>query len=254
MIKSTFEMEKKFLSEGYNFMIGVDEAGRGPLAGPVVAVATTVRNFQFIISNFKTISNDRIYNDQNFDKKIKLIRDSKTLSEKQREDMFDFIHEHFYIGVGICDHKTIDRINILEASFLAMKKAINDLTHNVERITQNKKNASRSTFYATRSIILVDGNKKIPNFSMEQRAIVSGDKIVKSISAASIIAKVTRDRIMREMDKKYPEYQFAKHKGYGTKLHMEMLEKHRPCEIHRQTFAPVGKLLKKEKILAKSQV
>jgi ribonuclease HII len=97
-----------------------------------------------------------------------------------------------------------------------------------------------------RSIILIDGNKKIPNISTEQRAIVSGDKIVKSISAASIIAKVTRDRIMREMDKKYPGYGFEKHKGYGTALHMEKLKKHGACEIHRKSFEPIKSLIRNQ--------
>jgi ribonuclease HII len=92
----------------------------------------------------------------------------------------------------------------------------------------------------------VDGNKKIPNFSMEQKAVIGGDKIVKSISAASIVAKVTRDRIMMEMHEKYPEYAFDKHKGYGTKLHMEMLQKHGPCQIHRKSFDPVKRLLSKK--------
>jgi ribonuclease HII len=239
-----FNLEKKLISDGYDFVIGVDEAGRGPLAGPVVASACVMRSFQSeALENPKASLWD-------------LIRDSKTLSEKQREKMFDFIHEHFYVGVGICDHKTIDRINILEASFLAMKKAVANLKVSINkchsRVGGNPVNKTKlhdwipafAGMTTGRLIILVDGNKKIPNFSMEQIAIVSGDKIVKSISAASIVAKVTRDRIMREIDKKYPAYQFSKHKGYGTKLHMEMLKKHKPCEIHRRTFAPVARLLK----------
>ena len=231
---STFDLENKLYDGGYGFVIGIDEAGRGPLAGPVVAAATTVRNFQFPISpagsgsrqggdNFQTNSNDQIYNDKNWD----LIRDSKTLSEKQRERIFDFIMENFYVGIGVCDHVTIDRINILEASFLAMKKSITDLSLKIK-------------IKDVKHIILIDGNKKIPNLSQEQKAIVNGDKIIKSISAASIIAKVTRDRIMREMHKKYPQYQFGRHKGYGTKLHMDSLQKYGPCEIHRKSFRPVG--------------
>ncbi|EKE21427.1 MAG: ribonuclease HII, partial [uncultured bacterium] len=155
-----------------------------------------------------------------------LIKDSKKLSEKRREEVFGFIMENFYVGVGICNHETIDRINILEATFLAMKKAISNLKSQIKN-------------QGDKVIILVDGDKIIPNFSMEQKAIISGDKLVKSISAASIIAKVTRDRIMNEMDKKYPAYQFAKHKGYGTKIHIDALKKNGPCEIHRRTFAPV---------------
>lgn len=235
---SNFNLEKKLLSSGYDFVIGIDEAGRGPLAGPVVAAAASPRNLQFVIGNsdadFKKDPNYKLlitnYND---------IRDSKTLSEKQREKLYDFIQENFYVGIGICDHKTVDRINILESSFLAMKKAIVDL----ERSDLLRSFRTREVG-PLRKIILIDGNRAIPNFSMEQKAIVNGDKIVKSISAASIIAKVTRDRLMKEMHKKYPEYNFAQHKGYGTKLHFAMLRKHGPCEIHRRSFRPVAKLAK----------
>jgi ribonuclease HII len=229
MIKSSFNIENELLSKGYDFVIGIDEVGRGPLAGPVVACAVIYRNFQFSISNFQTISNDK-----KFIKNIELIRDSKMLSEKQREGLFDFIQENFFVGVGLCDHETIDRMNILEASFLAMKKALNEL-------------ARKAQISILKSIILVDGNKKIPNFSMDQRAIVGGDKIVKSISAASIIAKVTRDRMMKELHKKYPQYGFDKHKGYGTKFHVDALIQNGPCPIHRKTFEPVKTLVKKGK-------
>lgn len=226
--KSNFDLENALRVDGYEFIIGIDEAGRGPLAGPVVACAATYKSLG-------TLGSLASKHEGEFEKKLNLIRDSKTLSEKQREGIFDFIQENFYVGVGICDHKTIDRINILEASFLAMKKALAELRRSIHnnsgiRIEEDEK-----------IIILLDGNKKIPNLSMKQRAIVSGDKIVKSISAASIIAKVTRDKIMKEMHEKYPEYDFAKHKGYGTKLHFEMLQKHGPCEIHRRSFEPVKK-------------
>jgi len=205
-------MEKKLLDEGYEFVIGVDEAGRGPLAGPVVACACSLRT-----------SDVHLVNSLLGHPMSKLIRDSKKLSEKQREELYDFICEHFYVGVGICDHKTIDRVNILEATYLAMKKALSNLGKNIK---------------AGKAIILVDGNKVIPNLSIKQKAIVGGDNLVKSISAASIIAKVTRDRMMREMHKKYPEYCFDHHKGYGTKLHLDMIRKHGPCEIHRRSFRP----------------
>ncbi|MFZ2154319.1 MAG: ribonuclease HII [Candidatus Moraniibacteriota bacterium] len=211
-----FKLEKKLLGEGWDFVIGVDEAGRGPLAGPVVAAATAVRNF-------KSILNDKILDEE---KMWEMIKDSKKLSEKKREEVFEFIMENFYVGIGICNHETIDRVNILEATFLAMKKALGELKSQIS--TQGEK-----------YIILVDGDKIIPNFSGTQKAIVSGDKLVKSISAASIIAKVTRDRMMNEFDKKYPAYQFSKHKGYGTKIHIEALKQNGPCEIHRKTFAPV---------------
>ncbi len=228
---ATFDEEKRLLHEGYDFVLGTDEAGRGPLAGPVVAAVCALR-----------ISDDvgrdeavpRLYNE---DEKWNLIRDSKTLSEKQRESLFDFISEHFFVGVGICDHETIDRMNILEASFLAMKKALTEISKKINVETP------RRGVSVGRNIILVDGNKQIPSLSMEQKAIVSGDKLVKSIAAASIIAKVTRDRMICEMGKLYPEYGLAKHKGYGTKLHMEALKKYGPCPIHRRTFSPIKELV-----------
>lgn len=229
MIKSTFELEDRLIEEGYAYIIGIDEAGRGPLAGPVVACAAMMRNHQSPISNNQINPKSQIPNLKSWE----LVRDSKTLSEKQREKMFDFIQEHFHVGVGICDHKTIDRINILEASFLAMKKAVADLI--------------RIKHKDSKFIILIDGNKPIPNISMDQKAIVNGDKYVKSISAASIIAKVTRDRIMREMHKKYPMYGFDRHKGYGTRLHMELIKELGSCEIHRQSFEPLKSLAKRKK-------
>jgi ribonuclease HII len=121
----------------------------------------------------------------------------------------------------------------LEASFLAMKKALTDLEKKLGKTELGRK------------IILTDGNKEIPNLSVEQKAIIGGDGRVKSISAASIIAKVTRDRIMREAHEKYPHYGFLQHKGYGTKTHMDSLQKFGPCEIHRKSFAPVKKVLGK---------
>lgn len=250
MEKPTFNLEKELAQQGYDFVIGVDEAGRGPLCGPVVACAVTLRNFKFSILNFQSNSNDKIFNDPMWN----LIRDSKKLSEKQREKVFDFIHENFHVGVGLCNHETVDRINILEASFLAMKKAIASLKRaipndkfpmTIEAQNYNDKNFNNTKYdiQNTRYIVLVDGNKVIPNFSMEQKAVIGGDRIVKSISAASIVAKVTRDRMMMEMHEKYPQYGFDKHKGYGTKLHMDALAKYGPCEIHRKSFAPVKKAL-----------
>lgn len=224
---ATFEFEQKLATEGYQLIIGTDEVGRGPLAGSVVAAAVCLQAPGTVLG-------------QPLSKEWELIKDSKKLSEKQRESLFDFIHAHFYVGVGICDHHTIDRINILEASFLAMKKAVQELTRNVERGSQND---TRYAVRDMRTIVLVDGNKKIPNFSQEQLAIVGGDNLVKSIAAASIIAKVTRDRMMAEAHAQYPLYGFDKHKGYGTKFHMDSLMEHGPCPIHRVSFAPVRKAL-----------
>jgi ribonuclease HII len=230
MITANFEQEEHLLASGFDLVLGIDEAGRGPLAGPVVASVCVLKLSGDVGRDAAML---RLYGE---DKKWNLIRDSKTLSEKQREIMFDFIHEHFYVGVGICDHLTIDRMNILEASFLAMKKAVTDFQNTHKELLRNKN-----------CIVLVDGNKVIPSFSLEQVAIVSGDKLVKSIAAASIIAKVTRDRIICEADKLYPEYGLAKHKGYGTKKHMEALKKYGSCPIHRQSFEPMKSWTKRAK-------
>ncbi len=194
--------EKILFQKGYNLVAGTDEVGRGPLAGPVVAACVTCD------SNFKII------------KELESVQDSKKLTAKKRESLIDFIKNNFNeIGVGACDHETIDRINILQASFLAMKKAISSLKQ-------------KPTF------ILVDGSFIIPNSTYEQKAIKKGDSKIFSIAAASIVAKVTRDKIMEEMHEKYPEYGFDKHKGYGTKYHLEQIKKHGPCDIHRKSFGP----------------
>lgn len=224
METSTFEIERELAAAGYTHIIGTDEVGRGPLCGPVLACAAMFKDANFEIPEDKQ-------------KQFDLIKDSKKVSEKQREEIFDFIHQHFHVGIGLCDHETIDRINILEASFLSMKKAIQEL----------KRNSNQSSMISHREnekyIILVDGNKQIPNLSMDQRAVIGGDKLAKSISAASIVAKVTRDRMMKEFALKYPQYGLEKHMGYGTKVHMEALAQYGPCEIHRKSFAPVKKAM-----------
>jgi ribonuclease HII len=207
MIYPHLEKEKHFWNLGLNFVVGVDEAGRGPLAGPVVAGAVFIS--PSTIEKVKAA------------KEFKLVRDSKTLSARQRGIAFDFIVQNFDWGVGFSDEKTVDRINILQASFLAMKKSLSDLKKKLEGDIE---------------IILIDGRSPIPNMSVRQEAIVGGDRDIFSISAASIVAKVTRDRMMLEYDKKFPEYGFEKHKGYGTKFHFEMIEEHGPCEIHRKSF------------------
>jgi ribonuclease HII len=143
------------------------------------------------------------------------------LTEKRREELFELLSMlPLEIGVGICDHITIDRINILQASFLAMKKAISALKNRPE-------------------YILLDGKFRIPNLSLPQKAIISGDDLVFSIAAASIIAKVTRDRMMRKLHSDYPVYGFNKHKGYGTRDHLMALAAHGPSAIHRRSFDPV---------------
>lgn len=200
--------EQNIFSQGYKIIGGIDEAGRGPLAGPVVAACLLLK--EDVINNISTDA-------------LGIINDSKKLTAKKREEAAEIIRKEFMVGVGICDHNTIDRINILEATFLAMKKALGALREKAD-------------------FILVDGKFPIPNLSIKQKAIISGDSLVFSIAAASIIAKVERDKIMMEMHEIYPQYVFNQHKGYGTKIHMERLKEFGPSPIHRKSFAPVRKL------------
>lgn len=192
------------LSKG-EIVIGVDEAGRGPLAGNVVAAAAILKKYSSALDE---------------------INDSKKLTEKKREKLFDVIMENFYIGVGEATPEEIDEINILNATFLAMRRALENL----------KKQCS------TDHLILVDGNFKIREYEGEQEFVIKGDAKSLSIAAASIIAKVTRDREMIEEGKKYPEYKFEKHKGYGTKLHKEKLLELGVLPIHRKSF--LNKIIK----------
>lgn len=188
--------ENEALSNGYEIICGVDEAGRGPLAGPVYAAAVILPKGHIVEG----------------------VNDSKKLSEKKRELLFDkIIDECVCYSVGTASEKEIDEINILQATYLAMKRAVDGL----EIVPQ---------------LALIDGNRIPPLTSTDARAIVKGDAKSASIACASILAKVSRDRYMLEMAKKYPEYQFEKHKGYGTKLHYEMIDKYGICEIHRKTF------------------
>lgn len=185
-------------------IVGVDEAGRGPLAGPVVASAVIL-----------DLSNP-----------IPGINDSKKISEKKREELFLKIQENALgIGIGIVGHLEIDTINILNATKKAMITAIQNLKMNFE-------------------IILTDATKlDFDQYKVEP--IIKGDSKSASIAAASIIAKVTRDRIMKELDSLYPLYNFKQHKGYPTQRHRKLLEQYGPCEVHRKTFSPVRQLLSK---------
>ena len=213
----TFEREQFLVSQGF-LPVGVDEAGRGPLAGPVVACATLYKK---IYSEESKLEVDET------DKRWKLIRDSKKLSSKQRDDAYDFVTEQFFVGVGIIGPETIDRVNILEATFLSMKAALSDLEKQLSAAEKKE------------LMILIDGNQTIPNLSLQQEPLVSGDSLVRSIAAASIIAKVTRDRLIVEADTLYPGYGFAQHTGYGTAVHMAALRKLGPSSIHRMSFRPV---------------
>lgn len=198
--------EQQLFNQGYNLIGAIDEAGRGPLAGPVVSACVIIdKNFQIT-------------------PELEKIRDSKKLSAKQRQILFPLIKQSVKaVEIGICNNEEIDKINILQASFLSMRRALNKI----------KKESDLKP-----DIILVDGKFKIPKVETVQEAIISGDNTVFSIAMASIIAKVSRDFIMEELHKKYPLYCFDKHKGYGTRLHMEMIDLYGPCPIHRLSFAP----------------
>lgn len=191
-----FEIEKAALSRGYKFICGVDEAGRGPLAGPVCAAAVILPT----------------------DLKIDGLNDSKKISEKKREILYDVICEKalaYCISFGTLEE--IEEFNILEATFLAMNRSIDGLNIKPD--------------YA-----LIDGNRVPKNIKVPCETVVKGDAKSASIAAASILAKVTRDRLLLEYDSEYPEYNFKKHKGYGTKEHTDLILKYGPCPIHRMSF------------------
>jgi ribonuclease HII len=189
-------LENKLREQGFRVVAGVDEVGRGPLAGPVVAACVVLPPNLFLPE----------------------VNDSKKLTPKKREHLFDQIMENVQeVGIGIVGERTIDRMNILNASLKAMWKAVNKLKNPPE-------------------FILVDGNQKIPQLLLPQMPVVKGDCLSLSIAAASIVAKVTRDRIMLKYHRKYPEFCFAAHKGYATKTHVEALKTFGPCQIHRKSF------------------
>jgi ribonuclease HII len=203
--------EKRLRKKGYRYVVGIDEAGRGPLAGPVVSGAVLI-----LEKDFKEI------------KKIKSVKDSKKLSEKKREEVYSNLINNPKVkwGIGIVSEKIIDKINILEATKLSMIKAVKDL---------ETKNHIKVDF------LILDGRMRI-NLDIEQESIIKADDKVFSVSAASIIAKVTRDRLMIKYNRKYPAYNFKKHKGYGTKEHLEIIKKNGICKIHRKSFAPINQM------------
>lgn len=195
--KEKLTFEKQLLSEGAKYICALDEVGRGPLAGPVVCAAVIMPLEENLL--------------------IEGIDDSKKLSEKKREELSLLIKERA-ITYSICEasHEEIDKINILEATKLCMLRCIGSLS-------------------IMPDALLVDGNFSL-DIPIRQNSVIGGDALSYSIGAASIIAKVYRDNLMCEMDKIYPEYQFAKHKGYGTKIHLDAIREHGLCKIHRKTF------------------
>lgn len=188
--------EKAFADDGYQVVCGVDEAGRGPLAGPVFAAAVVLPE-QFVLDK---------------------LGDSKKLSEKTRERLYDEILEQAAdYQIAAASEQEIDELNILNATFLAMRRAVEGLAPRPE-------------------VALIDGNRAPALEGTVPYTIVKGDSLSASIAAASILAKVSRDRYMLRLDEAYPQYAFAKHKGYPTKLHYERLAEYGPCPVHRRTF------------------
>ena len=226
MLTPTYTQELKLLKD-YQYIAGIDEVGRGPLAGPVVAAV--------VILNPEKVGNYR--------SKTKWwvgVRDSKALSQKKREALVDFVKQNSYdFGIGSATHREIDELNIHQASLLAMRRAVENL-----KIVPD--------------ILLIDGRFTIVPFEFDhsasgsrpkgrgiiaQRAIIDGDAKILSIAAASILAKVWRDALMQKFSQKFPPYGFAKHKGYDTRFHRKKLLLHGPCAIHRMTFATVRSIM-----------
>lgn len=197
-----FKYENELYLKGYQFLGGIDEAGRGPLAGPVTAACVYMPKGLFIEG----------------------VNDSKKLSEKAREDLFELItsNPNIRYAVGIVSAQIIDKINILEATKRAMEIATEEIDIKLD-------------------YLLVDGLQL--HLNTPSKKIIKGDAQSHLIAAASILAKVTRDRLMSEYHQKWPEYDFQKHKGYGTKKHREAILKYGPCEIHRKTFEPIKSML-----------
>jgi ribonuclease HII len=196
--------DRNFYDTGLVFVAGIDEAGRGALAGPVTAAAVI-------------LSKDLIIPDLN---------DSKQVSKRKREQLFVIIKKKaLAYGISSIDNTIVDKVNILQATFLAMSKSVLKLQIKPE-------------------LCLIDGNHRIPNLAFKQEAIVGGDAKSACIAAASILAKVTRDKIMTDYAKQYPVYKFENHKGYATRQHIESLKQYGQCPIHRITFAPVSDICK----------
>lgn len=199
-------IEYEIYMQGVRSIAGIDEAGRGPLAGPVVVACAIMKK----------------------DSMIEGVNDSKKISEKKRERVYEeIINEAIAVGVGIVSQTEIDRINILNATKQGLKLAVKDMEEDLQR---------KSREINKPEIILVDALTKIDTDNIPYRSIIKGDSKSYSIAAASIIAKVTRDRIMRQWDEVYPMYGFGKHKGYGTSAHISAIKEYGLCPLHRRSF------------------
>ena len=199
-----YQFEQALWKKDIQLVAGTDEAGRGPLAGPVVASCVILpAPDEYLING---------------------LNDSKLLSEKKRENLFQLIQEHAQVGIGVISEKTIDKINIYQATRLAMKTAFENLP-------------------VLPNYLLIDGPLKL-DIRCPSKSIIKGDRKSASIAAASIIAKVTRDRLMKQYDEQYPQYNFKQHKGYATKRHKHSIEQFGPCPIHRRSFSPIKDLVR----------
>ena len=194
--------ERSARSSGHTRIAGLDEAGRGPLAGPVVAAAVVLPDGLLIPG----------------------VNDSKQLPESERERLYDLIIEHSpAYGIGIVDERTIDEVNIYQATIIAMERALQGISPQPD-------------------YLLIDA-LTLPRVPISQMPLIKGDCRSHSIAAASILAKVTRDRLMRKLHEQYPQYNFHKHKGYGTKEHISLIRQHGPCDAHRRSFRPISQML-----------
>lgn len=210
----SLEYERAFWRDGFVFVAGLDEAGRGALAGPVVAAAVIL----------PVVGDDADWTQNALLQPIARTNDSKQLSERAREDLYEpLCHTARTYAIGMASHAEIDTLNILRASRLAMVRALEQLSLPADALLLDA---------------LVLQETELP-----QQGIIHGDALALSIAAASILAKVTRDRHMRELDAQHPQYGFARHKGYGTRAHLAALEKFGPCPVHRLSYAPVQNAL-----------
>lgn len=205
-----FKKEVDLFNNGNKLVIGVDEVGRGPLAGPVVAAAVS-----FDPKNFLELAKQEWWHE---------ITDSKKLSEKRREELSECIKNNSQFSIAVSSVLEIETINILQSSLLAMRRAVEELQK------QSRGLAGENC------VVLIDGRNKISNLEVAQEAIVKGDSTTHSIAAASIVAKVYRDYLMKQLDNDYPEYGLAQHKGYGTKFHIEAIKHYGLSPVHRPSF------------------
>lgn len=198
-MRRLYRFDQGWREQGFPLLAGVDEAGRGPWAGPVVAAAVVLKP--------ETV--------------FKGLNDSKLLTPETRERLYgEIVRESLFHSVAVVEHHVVDEHNVLQATFIAMRRALFPLDPRPD-------------------LVIVDGNRRVPELHVPQETVVKGDSKSASVAAASVLAKVTRDRLMAEAHRKYPHYGFDRNKGYGTPDHRAALRRHGPCEIHRRTYRPV---------------